>query len=121
MHDQAAGDVRPHFMERVFERRRDAEIAAAAANRPEQIRVFIGARPHHTTIGHHQLGRTKVIERQSVLGHQPAETAAKRQPRNTGDPDNAAGCGQAMELGFAIEFLPQHTALRADGLAVTST
>ena len=43
MRDDAAGDDRPDRMEVVFERRRDAEVAAAAANRPEQIGVLVGA------------------------------------------------------------------------------
>ena len=47
MGDHAARDHRADAVERVFERRRDAEVAAAAANRPEQIRVLVGAGADH--------------------------------------------------------------------------
>jgi hypothetical protein len=48
--DDAAGDHRPDLVQGVLSDG-DAEVAAAAADRPEQIRVLVGARAHHPSVG----------------------------------------------------------------------
>ena len=66
-------------------------------------------------------GRRQVVERQAVLGHQPAQSAAERQAGNTRRADDATGGGQAVHLGLAIEFLPQDATLRDRAPALVST
>ena len=50
MHDQSADDQRPDRMQPVLERRDDAEIAAAAAERPEQIGMSRRAGAHQLAV-----------------------------------------------------------------------
>ena len=107
----AAGNVGADIVQVVFERRGNAEISATAANGPEEIAMFIGAGAHHAPIGQHELCRTQIVERESVLRHQPSEAAAKREPRDACRSDDAAGRRQAMDLRLAIQFLPQHATL----------
>ena len=38
------------------ERGDDAEVAAAAAERPEEVGVLVGVRPHVTAVRQHDLG-----------------------------------------------------------------
>ena len=61
-----------------LEPRHDAEVAAAAADRPEQVR----ARGPSSTVadlavGRHDLGREQVVDRQPVLAHEVADAAAE--------------------------------------------
>ena len=48
-----------------LERGDDAEVAAAAAKRPEQIRVLVGARTHRRAVGEHDLGGQQRVDRSS--------------------------------------------------------
>jgi hypothetical protein len=105
--------VGPTGLHRVLERRRDAEVAAAATDRPEEVRMLGGADVPHAAVGHDELGGAEVVEGEAVLRHQPAETAAEREPRDARRAHDATGCGESMYLCLAIELLPQHAALRA--------
>ncbi len=66
-------------------------------------------------IGHHELRRAQVVERQAVLGHQPSQATAERQAGDAGRADDAAGSRQPVHLRFAVQFFPQHAALRPRG------
>ena len=113
MRDEPARDDRTDWMNVVLERRRNPEVAAAAANCPEQIRVLVGARVCDAGVRHHDLGRPEVIERQTVLRHQPTQTATERQPGDARAPDDTAGRRQTVDLRFAIELGPEDTTLCA--------
>ena len=95
----------------------DAEVAAAAANRPEQIGVLVGAGANDPAVGRDQIGAQQVVERETVLRHQPADAAAERQARDPGAADNPARRREAVHLGLAIELFPQGATLGPDGAA----
>ena len=46
------------------ERRDDAKIAAAAAERPEQIRIFVGVGFHKFAVRQDDIGREQIIDAQ---------------------------------------------------------
>ena len=48
------------------ELRDDAEVATAAADRPEEVRVLVGARGHLRAVGEHHLRREQVVDREPV-------------------------------------------------------
>ena len=83
-------------MERELERRHDAEGAAAAAQRPQQVGVLVGGRAHDRAVPRHQLGGEQVVAGQAVLALQPARAAAQRQPGDAGGGDAAAGRRQPV-------------------------
>jgi hypothetical protein len=62
-----------------------AEIASAAAYRPEQILVLVGAGLHPATVGEHDFGALQIVERESMLADEPAEAATQRQASHTGN------------------------------------
>ncbi len=66
-------------MQLVFERRDDAEVAAAAAQRPEQILVFCLARDEEPAVGRHDVGRDQVVARQAERAREISDPAAERQ------------------------------------------
>ena len=111
--DQAAGDHRADRVQPVLERRGDAEVAAAAAEAPEQVRMLVGAHGQDAPVGRHELDREQVVGGEAELRHQPAETAAERQAGDSRRRDRAARDGEAVELRLAVELLPEHAALRA--------
>ena len=71
---------------RYWNRVDDAEVAAAAADRPEQVRVRVRVRAEDLPVGGHDVGGEEVVDRQAVLPHQVADAAAGRDPA---DPDRA--------------------------------
>ena len=93
--DQAARDHLQR-VQAVREGRRDAEVAAAAAQRPEEVRVGRLGHFAHLAGGVDELDGQQVVGGQAVLGHQPAEAAAERQPGDSGRGDRTAGDGEAV-------------------------
>ncbi len=63
-------------MEPKLERGNDTEIAAAASQRPEQIRVLVLRGPQLPAIGRHDLGSEQIVDGQTMLAHQPGYAAA---------------------------------------------
>ena len=49
------------------ERGDHAEVAAAAAHRPEQVGVLLGAGRDEAAVGQHHVGRQQVVDGQAVL------------------------------------------------------
>ena len=45
----------------------DAEVSAAAANRPEQVAVLARAGDHEASIGQYHIGREQIVDRQAVI------------------------------------------------------
>jgi tetratricopeptide (TPR) repeat protein len=64
-------------VQRELESCHDAEIPAAAANRPEQIRVLALADVDHFSCRRHQVRRHQIVDGHPELPSQPAEAAAK--------------------------------------------
>ena len=73
-----------HVVEPVLEARHDPEVAAAAADRPEQVRMVLGVDQQALAVGGHHLGRQHVVDRQPELAHEVADAATERDPA---DPD----------------------------------
>ena len=58
--------------------RDDAEVAAAAADRPEQVGVPLGVDLQHPAVGGHDLGRQQLVDGHAVLADEEADPAAER-------------------------------------------
>src|SRR3954452_16533437 len=104
MADETARDHRSDVMEAKFKRGRDPEIAAAAPDGPEQVWVFVLARSPNAAVGGDQLHGRKIVERQTVLAHQPSDTAAERQASDPGRRHHSSGGGQAVQLRLTVEL-----------------
>src|SRR5204863_9189807 len=77
--DEARIDLRADRMEGELERRDDAEVAAAAAQRPEQLGLLARRRRAHRAVGHDDARAQQVVDRHAVQARQPAEAAAERE------------------------------------------
>ena len=61
---------------------RHAEVAAPAADRPEEVRMRLGIRAHQPAVRGHDLGSQQVVDRQAVLADEISDPAAQREPAN---------------------------------------
>jgi hypothetical protein len=118
VHDQSTQHVGPDGMQSEHEPRDDAEVAAAAPDRPEEVRMLGRARAHEIPGCGHDLGRLEVVDGEAVLAAEPAEAAAEREPRDSGRGIDPERRGQAMRLGRGVEIGEQSPGL--DGGPATS-
>ncbi len=89
-----------------LERGDHAEVAAAAAQRPEQLGMLVRGRAHLLALGGHELDGEQVVAGQAVLALEPAGPAAEREAGHAGGRHAAAGGGEAVGLGGAVELRP---------------
>ena len=96
----------------------DAEVAAAAAQAPEQLGLagIVDADP--LARGRDQLERLHVVARQPVLAGEPAHAAAERQPADAGVGHVARGRRQPVLHRRAIERPEQRAALHPGATAL---
>jgi hypothetical protein len=109
-HDAADHDG-IHLVQRVLERRDDAEIAATAAQTPEELRVLAFARMHEMAVGGDDVGGLQVVAGEAETAAEAAETAAERE---TGGPRvrDGTGCGREPERrALTIELAEQRAGL----------
>jgi hypothetical protein len=110
LQDHAADDV-PHRVHAELERGDDAEVAAAAAQRPEQVGVVCLAGGEHVAVGGDERGGEQVVGRQAVLAREPADPAAERQTRHARGGDHAARDAEGEGLRGEVDVGPQGAAL----------
>jgi hypothetical protein len=91
----------------------DAEVAAAAAQAPEQVLILGLACPHELAIGGHEVDRLQLVDREPVLAHQPPDAAAEREPGDSGVGDDPGWGGQPERLRLPIELAEKNTRLRS--------
>ena len=102
-------------MQAVLERGHDPEVAAAAAQAPEQVGVLVLARAQQVAVDGHDVGGQQVVDRGAVAAHQPADPAAEREAGDARVGDDAADRGQAVFLRGGVEVAPQDTGSGASG------
>src|SRR5215218_6298959 len=111
-------------MEPVLEGGDDAEVAAAAAERPEQVRVLVGAGAQELTVCGHHLEGQDVVAGQPVFPCKPAYASAQRQPCYTRLRDDSRRYCQTEDVRLAIQLAQQHARLDAraacDGIDVNA-
>src|SRR6202042_2823454 len=81
-----------------LERGHDAEVAAAAAQRPEQIGMLSRAGVHLRAVGQHYIGPDQIVDREPEAARQVADAAAEREPADARRRDDP-GRGDAAVLG----------------------
>ena len=101
--DEAAQHVGPDRVEPELEAGDHAEVAAAAAESPEQVRVLGRARAHHLTCRSHDLGGLEVVDRHAVLATEPAEATAQRQSCDAGGGVDPHRCREAVGLTARLD------------------
>src|SRR5882724_411117 len=93
----------------------DAEIAAAAAQAPEEIGVALGAGGDDGALGGDDLAGQEVVDGEAMFAHQPADAAAEPEAGDARAGDDAGRHGQAMDMGLAIDIAERGAGLHARG------
>ena len=96
----------------------DAEVAAAAAQRPEQLRVADRADLDDLAAGQDDLQGHEVVAGQSVLTGEPADAAAQGQAGHAGLGHDAGRHDQAVRGGGRVDVAEQAAPARMDQLAL---
>src|SRR5215212_8611281 len=91
-----------------FEEKRgyNPEVAAAAAQRPEEIGVFLLVRSDEAAVGQHNVGLQQVVDGQPQLTGEVPDAAAERDASGPSCGDDAAGSAQVERL-LSVVQLPQ--------------
>ncbi len=97
--EQHPADHRVDGMEPELEPGDDTEVAAAATDRPEQIRLRLGVHPSHTTVGGHDVGGQQVVDREAVLPDEEPDPTAERDPADPHRAGVAEPRGEPMGSG----------------------
>jgi len=113
MHDEAGQHLRAERMQLELERGHDAEIAATAPQRPEQVRVLSSARVQELAVGRDDVGRDQVVDGQSELAGGPAEAAAQREAGDAGGRIDAERGDEAELLRLLVEVRERGAGLDA--------
>ena len=101
-----AGEHGPELVQAVLERRHDAEVAAAPAQRPEQVGPLVLAGSDLLAVDGDEVRRQQVVDDRAVLAHQPADAAAEREPGDSGVGDDPAHGRQAVRLPWRRRARP---------------
>ena len=96
-----------------LEARDDAEVAAAAAQGPEEVRVLLGGSPDLPALREHHLGGPQRVDRQAVVAHQPPDAATQGEAADPGMGDLAGRHREAVLLGRRVELAEQGAAADA--------
>src|SRR5262249_50329742 len=106
---RAAHDV-TDLVEPELEAGDDPEVAAAAAQCPEQILVLIVAGRDLPAIGENDIGREQVVDREPHAAGEVADAATQREARYPGRGDDSAGRGEAERVGRVVYIPPGRAA-----------
>ena len=98
-HEQRAAEDLADRVELELEPRDDTEVAAAAADRPEQVGMRVRAGGDLPAVGRDDLDRLEGVDGQAVLADQPADPAAEGQPGDADRPGVAERRRQTVGRG----------------------
>ena len=115
MGDQTADNLAER-MQSVLEPGRDAEVAAAPAQGPEEVRMGFLGDVQHLAVRGHQLDGEQVVDGEAVDAVQPAEPAAERESGDSRRRDDSARGRQPVQRGLLVELAPRDASLCSHGL-----
>ena len=104
--EQRAADDRRQRVEPEPEPGHDPEVAAAAADRPEQVGLVRLVDDEHVAVGRHELCGEEAVDRQPVLADEVADAAARRDPADADRP-RVAETGREAALGGRDRCTPR--------------
>jgi hypothetical protein len=97
------GHVRSDRVQPVLERGDDAEVAAAAAERPEELLMLVLRGTHDVAVRGDDHGCDEVVDGEAVRPAEPAHAAGERQRRDPGLRDDAERHREAVLLRGPVD------------------
>ncbi len=108
--DRPGVDDRPDGMQLELELRDDPEVAAAAAEAAQELRILALAGVHELAVGSDDVRTDQVVAGEPVAAHQPADPAAEREASDAGRRNEPAGGGEAVHGRLVVEVAPGRAA-----------
>src|SRR5512132_3280712 len=102
-----SADDRTERMQSELETRHDAEVPAAAAQSPDELRFFGATGSDDIPRRGHHFGSGEVVGREPVPPHQPADPTSQREACDPGMRDQASRARQPVRLGRRVEVGPR--------------
>ena len=109
----AAEDLGTDWVQAENELGHDTEVASAATQPPEELRVRGVVHRDRLAGGGDELRADQVVGGQSVDALQPAAATAEDEARHSRGRHPTAGRGQSVRLGGAVELAPHDAGLHA--------
>ncbi len=109
---QHAADHGVERMQGEQEPGRDAEVPAAAADRPEQVGFVLGVDAVELAVRRHDLRGQQAVDREAVLADEVAHAASERDPPDPHRPRVAEPDPQAVRVGGVRELERGEAGLR---------
>ena len=119
--EQRAGDDLGDREEAELERGHDAEVAAAAAHRPEQLGVVLGVDPPAYAVGRDEFDRDHGVGGDAVRAGEPADAAAERVADDADVVRRSGERGEAVRRDRGDDVAPEGAGLHAGDQRSTST
>ena len=88
------------------ERRHHAEVAASAADRPEQVALAVGARRNEAAVGKHHVGSYQIVNRRPQWPCKVADAAAQCQAAHASRRNKATRRRKAKRVRGMIHIAP---------------
>src|SRR4029079_17611544 len=88
------------------ERRDDTKIAAAAAQRPKQIRIFVGIGFHEFAVRQDYISGEQIIDAQPALAGQMTDSSAQSQSADSSGGNNSARRRESKRVRSMIDVAP---------------
>jgi len=111
--EQGAGVDLRHGVERELESGDRPEVAPAAADRPEQVGLVLGVRPHQPALGGDDVRGEDAVRREPVLAQHPAQAAAERVADHADVRRCASQEGEAVDGCCCGEVVGEHSRFHA--------
>ena len=93
----------------------DPEVATAAPQRPEEIRVLLLAGGDEAAVGEDDVGLEQIVDRQAELAGEMADTAAEGDAADAGRGDDAARGRQPEGVRGVVQIAEQRAPFDAGG------
>src|SRR2546427_818233 len=116
--DRHSAEDRTHRMQSELERCGDAEVAAAAPDAPEQVRILFFAGVHKASVRGDEFDAEEVVTGQAVFPGEKAEPAPESQSGDTGSGNDSTGRREPRGLRRLVEFAPCDAAADDGGAAL---
>ena len=115
MNDPAREHRGAYGMNVVFERGHDTEVATAAPDAPEEVRVVLLAGRNEVALGGYHVCRDEVVTGEAELWGEPAESAAKSKAGNACCGHDARRNSETEGLGLMVRVTQRHARLDPGG------
>jgi len=92
------------------ERGNDTEVAASAANRPEQVLVSLGIHGYERAIREHHVCFEQVVDGQATGTREVAEATAQGETAHAGARNDAARGCESERVGRVVDVAPRAAA-----------